>query len=124
VLAWNEKIRLDELYRLLQARDRDRLTPTELLVLSACETAFGDEAAALGLAGVAVRAGARSTLASLWSVNDQSTTLLMKKFYQQLSQEVGNKSSALREAQLELLKHPTYRHPYYWSAFVLIGNWQ
>ncbi len=124
VLAWNEKIRLEELYELLQARDRESLTSTELLVLSACETAFGDEAAALGLAGVAVRAGARSTLASLWSVNDQSTALLMKTFYQQLSQGVANKSVALREAQLELLKHPSYRDPYYWSAFVLIGNWQ
>ncbi len=124
VLAWNEKIRLGELYELLQARDRESLTPTELLVLSACETAFGDEAAALGLAGVAVRAGARSTLASLWSVNDQSTAFLMKTFYQQLSQGGGNKSAALRQAQLELLKHPSYRDPYYWSAFVLIGNWQ
>jgi CHAT domain-containing protein len=53
--------------------------------LSACETAAGDKRAALGIAGVAVRAGARSTVASLWSLNDESTAALMSEFYRELA---------------------------------------
>lgn len=124
IQAWDEKISLAQLGEILQARSRQGLSPTELLVLSACETAVGDEAAALGLAGVAVRAGARSTLASLWSVNDQSTATLMAEFYQQLSQPGMGKAEALQQTQLEMLKDPVYRHPYYWSAFTLLGDWQ
>ena len=95
----------------------------ELLVLSACETAAGDRRAALGLAGVAVRAGARSTLASLWSVDDESSAVLMSQFYSKLSQKKLSKAEALRQAQLALLKNPKYMVPYYWSSFVLLGNW-
>lgn len=124
VLAWNEQISLTELGNILQGQARQGLTPTELLVLSACETAVEDEIAALGLAGVAVRAGARSTLASLWSVNDQSTAALMSEFYQQLAQPQMGKAEALRQTQLAMLQDPVYQHPYYWSAFVLLGDWQ
>ncbi len=124
IVAWDEQISLTQLGNILNGRPRQGLSPTELLVLSACETAVGDEAAILGLAGVAVRAGARSTLASLWSVNDQSTAVLMKAFYQQLSQAGMGKAEALRQTQLEMLKDPVYRHPYYWSAFTLLGDWQ
>lgn len=124
IQAWDGKISLAQLGEILQRRSRQRLSPTELLVLSACETAVGDEAAALGLAGVAVRAGARSTLASLWSVNDQSTAALMAEFYQQLSKPDAGKAEALRQTQLEMLKDPVYRHPYYWSAFTLLGDWK
>ena len=63
----------------------DREDPLELLVLSACETAAGDKRAALGLAGMAIRAGARSTLASLWQVDDLATSIFMTKFYEELS---------------------------------------
>ncbi len=124
VLAWNERIRLMELGKILRRRAGDGLTPIELLVLSACETAVGDEASALGLAGMAVQSGARSTLASLWSVNDQSTAMLMNEFYKQLSQPGVPKAAALRQTQLAMLENPVYRHPYYWSAFVLLGDWQ
>ncbi len=124
IAAWDERINIEQLHQLLSSRDRNQLSPTELLILSACETAIGDDAAALGLAGVAVRAGARSTLASLWSINDQSTAQLMEEFYQQLAQPGLTKSAALREAQLAMLEHPIYQHPYYWSAFVLMGSWQ
>lgn len=115
---------------LLKARDLDVLLrnknnqkPIELLVLSACETAEGDKRAALGLAGLAVRAGARSTLATLWQVSDQSTVKLMTKFYQELSVPGTSKAIALHHAQQSLLKEPNYRAPYYWSPYVLVGNW-
>jgi CHAT domain-containing protein len=98
--------------------------PVDLLVLSACQTAAGDERAALGLAGVAVKAGARSALASLWQINDESTAELIGEFYRQLATAGSHKASALRGAQLRLMNDQRYRHPAYWSPFLLIGDWR
>jgi CHAT domain-containing protein/tetratricopeptide (TPR) repeat protein len=123
ILAWDTQINVKQLSGLLQAREQSNRKPIELLVLSACQTAAGDNRAALGLAGVAVRSGARSTLATLWSVADVSTSELMVEFYQVLAQSQGTKAEALRHAQLTLLKQPGFRHPFYWAPFVLIGNW-
>lgn len=124
ILTWNNRLSIQDFYTLLQARSQDEFQAIELLVLSACQTAAGDDRAVLGLAGFAVRLGARSTLATLWSVNDQSTALLMTKFYQNLTQQTNvSKAAALRQAQLTLLKNPLYEHPYYWAPFVLVGNW-
>ena len=106
----------------------------ELLTLSACETGIGNssgesEDALLGLAGVAYKAGARSVLASLWKVYDDSTEDLMVSFYQNLLSETGDdrgqsgKAQALRQAQLELLKKDGSKHPARWSSFILFGNW-
>ncbi|HCF28309.1 MAG TPA: hypothetical protein DEV81_14160, partial [Cyanobacteria bacterium UBA11049] len=95
----------------------------ELLVLSACQTAAGDNRAALGLAGIAIKAGARSTVASLWSLDDESSALLMGEFYQELANRKVNKAEALRNAQLALLEEPRYSHPRFWASFVLVGNW-
>lgn len=122
ILSWNEKIQVKEFEELLRFREQGRRNPIELLVLSACQTAVGDKRAALGLAGVAVRSGARSTLATLWAVQDQSTAKIMTEFYQQLSKGIG-KAEALRNAQEYMLKQPKYEHPFYWAPFVLVGNW-
>lgn len=97
--------------------------PVELLTLSACQTAAGDDRAALGLAGIAVKAGARSALATLWSVNDAASSQLVGDFYHQLGLPSSNKAAALREAQKAMMADRRYRHPYYWSPFLLIGNW-
>ena len=114
---------MDELSNILQVR-QTQSNPIELLTLSACQTAEGDERAALGLAGVAVRAGARSTLASLWAIDDRSSAFLMTEFYRQLVQNPSfSKSQALRQAQLKLVNHPNYNHPSYWAPYVLLGNW-
>ncbi|MGK7943077.1 MAG: CHAT domain-containing protein, partial [Microcystaceae cyanobacterium] len=99
-------------------------TPIELLILSACQTAQGDSRASLGLAGMAVRSGSRSTIATLWSINDQSTSELMVKFYEILGNESMSKAEALRQAQLSLINSDKYHHPYYWGAFILVGHWQ
>ncbi len=111
---------------LLRVSSRRGSQPIELLVLSACETAQGDNQAILGLAGVAVRAGAQSTIATLWGANDEATAELMGYFYENLNQNQEiSKAEALRNAQLNLLQNPDsqYSHPYYWAPFVLIGNW-
>jgi CHAT domain-containing protein len=124
LLTWDETINVREVQSLLKSRATDKSKPIELLVLSACQTAAGDKQAALGLAGMAVQSGARSTLATLWAVNDQSTAQLMTSLYDNLKMSRGqSKGEALRQAQLKLLKSKDYHHPYYWSPFVLIGNW-
>ena len=123
ILAWDNQINVVELDHILQSGFPRRESAIELLVLSACETLAGDKRAALGLAGVAVRAGARSTLATLWSVNDEATTALMGQFYSQLTKPNATRAEALRQAQLSLLNNPQYQHPLYWAPYVLLGNW-
>ncbi len=123
LLTWDERINVKNLDQLLREREGEEQSPIELLILSACQTAVGDNRAVLGLAGVAVRSGARSTLATLWSVQDRSTADLISQFYKTLSQPGVSKAEALRQAQLSLLRSPQYQHPFYWAPFVLVGNW-
>ena len=124
ILTSNGRLDIQELNTLLATRNLPDLPPIELLVLSACQTALGDKRAVLGLAGVAVRSGARSTLASLWTVNDESTAQLMAQFYQELLKPGVTKAEAVRRAQLQLLKQPEFNHPYHWAPFILVGNWR
>ncbi|MBW4665106.1 MAG: CHAT domain-containing protein [Chroococcus sp. CMT-3BRIN-NPC107] len=119
---------LDNLLRNANGRQNRRRQSSpkaiSLLVLSACETAVGDKRAALGIAGVAIRAGARSTLASLWQIDDEATALFIGEFYRELAQNKTTKAEALRRAQVSFLKtYPNYSRPSYWGAYVLIGNW-
>jgi CHAT domain-containing protein/predicted negative regulator of RcsB-dependent stress response len=123
ILAWDKPITLYELKDLIEKRQQPFRRAIDLLVLSACETAAGDQRAALGLAGVAVQAGTRSTIATLWTVDDESSSLFMKYFYDALSRPSATKAEALRQAQLKFLKEPDYRHPFHWAAYVLVGNW-
>jgi CHAT domain-containing protein len=127
----NQKLTLNDLDDLIRRVSRNT-EPLDLLSLTACETAVGNDRSALGLAGVAVQAGASSALASLWSVNDAATAQLATRFYQQLRQPNRSKAEALQRAQQEFIAgknlaaegaiaDPT--HPGYWAAFVLIGNW-
>jgi CHAT domain-containing protein len=124
-------------------------TPIELMVLSACETALGDNEAELGFAGLAVQAGVKSALASLWYVSDLGTLAMMGEFYDQLDTTL-NKAEALRQTQIAMLRGNVkidskqvklsngkdlalpadfpegtlnLNHPYFWSAFTMIGNW-
>lgn len=124
VLTWDNRLDITTLNNLLQASELNRAEPIELLVLSACQTAAGDKLAALGLAGMAVRSGARSTVATLWQVNDEATALLMSQLYDNLTHSPMSKADALRQAQLAVLQTPQFRqHPFYWSPYVLVGNW-
>ena len=139
-----QRLRLTEL-RDLSLSD----PPVELMVLSACRTALGDQEAELGFAGIAVQAGAKSVLASLWYVSDTGTLAVMTQFYDEL-QDTPIKAEALRQAQLDLLNGENrwidtiqddaetsgidlsdifsdvspdqLTHPYYWSAFTMIGS--
>lgn len=120
ILTWDSLLRVRELDNLLRARGENRRGTIELLVLSACKTATGDKRATLGLAGVAVRAGARSTLATLWTVDDEFTSDFMGELYRQLDARV-TKAQALQRAQLAILAKEN--RPYFWAPYVLLGNW-
>jgi CHAT domain-containing protein/tetratricopeptide (TPR) repeat protein len=139
----------------LSLADVERLPPfrnVDLLTLSACNTGLGDTAKrgdgreVEGLGVIAQRKGAAAVIASLWSVADSSTSLLMREFYRlRQSDPRMTKAEALRQAQLGLLhgnlggtpqpapgggksqgeaaKEPLFSHPFYWAPFFLMGNW-
>lgn len=123
IVTWDGQLDVNQLNNLLRPSDPSRTGSIELLVLSACETLTGDKRAALGLAGVAIRAGARSTLATLWSVNDEAAAFVMGQFYKALKDPTVTKAEALRRAQLSLLKEPRFERPHFWAPYVLVGNW-
>ena len=139
----DRKLRLDQIAKL-----ELELPPVDLLVLSACETALGNEDAEFGFAGLAMQAGVKSALASLWTINDAGTVVLMSQFYQKLK-STPVKSAALRAAQISMLKQKVFvegtkirgseikidlpastsedesqnfAHPFYWAGFTIIGN--
>lgn len=121
LLASDGRVTLEKLDAIIgYGKYRER--PLELLTLSACQTAAGDDRAALGLAGIAVKSGARSALASLWFINDAASAQLVTAFYGHLREGLS-KAEALRRAQRALLADRRYRHPGYWAPFLLIGNW-
>ncbi len=122
IFAWDKPIIISEFNDLIQEKIQSGQEGIELLVLSACQTAKGNKRSALGMAGVAVQAGARSTLATLWQVDADSSALLMKVFYQGLKDGL-TKVEALRLAQLQLISNPQYQHPSHWAAFLLLGGW-
>lgn len=123
LLAYDGKMTMDRLSEYVGML-RFREEPLALITLSACETAAGDDRAALGLAGVAIKAGARSALASLWFLDDQASSQLVTEFYQQLHDDsVASTAMALQRAQIKFLEDPEYNHPAYWAAFLLLNNW-
>ncbi len=123
ILAADGVVTLNDLAESIATRQPDA-DPLELLVLSACETASGDasEQAALGLAGVSIRAGARSAFGSLWAINDSATAELIEDFYEELRRGVS-KAEALRLAQLKLIQRGR-AHPSVWAPYLIIGNWR
>jgi CHAT domain-containing protein len=122
LLTYNGKLTINELDRLI-GLFRYRKDPLELLTLSACQTGTGDDRSALGLAGVAIKAGARSALATLWFINDEASAALVSEFYRQLRNPTQSKAQALQQAQQKLLADRVYEHPAYWSPFLLLNNW-
>ena len=122
LLAFDGKLtmdRLDQYIGLFKFRD----DPLELLTLSACDTAEGDDRAALGLAGVAIKAGARSAVATLWEINDVAAAGLVADFYRGLQDPSISRAAALQRAQVKMLSDPRYEHPGFWAPFLLINNW-
>ena len=124
ILTWDGRLDINGLQNLIQNRNNRSSKGIDLLVLSACQTAAGDNRATLGLAGVAIKARAKSTIASLWSVSDEGTQLLMIDLYRNLANPNLSKAESLKLAQQSLIRNPKYHSPFYWGAFVLVGNWR
>lgn len=120
ILAWERLLRIEDMVNLFQTSYTKDFNPIELLVLSACQTAKGDRLASLGIAGITVRVGVNSTLATLWSVDDIFTTKIMNQFYQELNSGTTI-AKAIQKAQLTILNKE--KRPYFWAPFVLLGNW-
>ncbi|MGB7251964.1 MAG: CHAT domain-containing protein, partial [Phormidesmis sp.] len=118
---FNETLTISALDELIRSVDDPTREPIELLTLTACETAIGDNRSTLGLAGVAIRAGVRSAIATLWSVNDEASSVLIAQFYDYLQDPALTKAQALQQAQKQMLQ--AQGHPYLWAPFTLIGNW-
>jgi CHAT domain-containing protein len=118
-LAQDGFLRLDQIYNLNLNSD--------LVVLSACQTALGKDVRGEGLIGLTrgfIYAGARRVVASLWKVDDAATAEFMKRFYQNLLQKKLAPALALRSAQNELKQIPRFRAPYFWAGFTLQGEWK
>jgi len=101
--------------------------PAELVVLSACNTALGEDLRGEGLVGFVralMYAGAKRVVASLWKVDDEATTELMSRFYRHMFQGQLSPAAALRQAQIEMWQHDDWSSPFYWAAFTLQGEWR
>ena len=124
LLTRDGRISLDQLDEMIRPKKFVGI-PVGLLCLSACRTAAGDDRAALGLAGAAVKSGARSVLATLWYVEDRTTSEIMTGFHRRLrSHPEMAKAEALRQAQLEILRRDPNIHPSFWAPFILVGSWK
>ncbi len=122
LLTFDGRLSMNQLDQLVFS-EKYKGNPLELLTLSACETALGDERSAFGLAGVALRSGAKSSLGTLWKTDDQAAFLTAEEFYRQMSVSGLTKAKALQKAQIRLMHEKNYAHPAFWSPFLLIGNW-
>lgn len=123
--TYNETLTISGLDALIRETSGPNRDPIELLTLTACETAIGDNRSTLGLAGVAIRAGVRSAIATLWSVSDDSSAQLISGFYNNLKTSELTKAQALQKAQVAMIESDDFVtvHPYRWAPFTLIGNW-
>jgi CHAT domain-containing protein len=122
LLTYDGRLSMDDLDRMIGRKKLSR-APVELLTLSACDTALGDDRAALGLAGLAVKAGARSVVATLWPISDEAAALLVPELLAGILRDGLSRGRALQRAQRKLLADPRFSHPGYWAPFLLIGSW-
>ena len=122
ILAYDDLLTLDGLQSMLKS-ESFRKNPIELLSLSACETAEGDDRSPLGISGAAMKARAKSVLGTLWPVDDNAARKTMESFYRGIAKNHLSKTESLRQAQIELLHNEEFSHPLFWGPFVLIGNW-
>ncbi len=125
----NSKITLNELEKSLRDLKQGG-DSVDLIFLAACQTAEEDERSGLGLASATIQAGVKGAIGSLWPVADESTLTLVTSFYKNLVHNGMGKAKALQQAQIDMIHaqentdiNDLYSNPYYWSPFILIGNW-
>lgn len=121
IMTYDRRLDMDRLATLIRPKQL-AARPVELITLSACQTAQGDDRSPLGLSGVVLKSGARSAIGTLWPVSDSAAQDLLPRFYANLDDN-ATKAEALRKAQMALMAEADYRHPFYWGPFILVGNW-
>jgi CHAT domain-containing protein len=117
IMTFDSQINLNKLETLIETPKR----AIEFLTLAACETAKGSSRAALGLSGIAFKAGARSAMGTLWPVNEIADRELLDRFYRRLKETSIPKVKVLQRVQQEFITKGV--PPHHWSPFLLIGNW-
>jgi CHAT domain-containing protein len=122
IMSYDETLSLEDFEGSLST-ERIKEKPIDLLTLSACQTAQGNDRLLLGFSGMAVKSNVRSALGSLWSIDDEGTMVFMKLFYNSINAPM-EKAEALQQAQVAMIKSVKFKHPYYWSPFILTGNWK
>ena len=122
ILAYDDLLTLDGLQKMLSGEQFQK-NPIEILSLSACETAAGNDRAPLGISGAAMKARAKSVLGTLWPVDDEAAVNVMTQFYTGVAQQGQTKAQALQQSQIQLIRNPKLAHPFFWAPFALIGNW-
>ena len=122
IMTYDELLTMDRLQAML-GESAGRNAAIDLLTLSACETAEGDDRSPLGISGAALKAHAKSAVGTLWPVEDTAAEQVMQSFYESLRKGGETKARALRDAQLKLLRDPRYEHPFFWAPFIVVGNW-
>jgi CHAT domain-containing protein len=123
LMTYDDLLKLDDLQVLLGRTRADRKT-LEIISLSACHTAEGDDRAPLGMSGMAIRARAASVLGTLWDVDDIAARRVMTRFYERVAKSQASKAAALQSAQLDLIDKYGQSHPIYWAPFTLAGDWR
>ena len=120
IAAYKSLIKPNDLRGLIQIASESRGQPLDLLVLSACSAAEGDDRAILGLAGVATLTGTRSAVSALWAADDDFNTKFMKVFYEKLSTTGTTKAKAMQQSQIEFID----QEQQHWSNYILVGDWR
>ena len=110
----------------MQTFSKQRLNNTEILIMSACNTAsFSPDGSEFeSFAAMAQKQGAKGVIGTLWSVADDSTSKFMTEFYRLFELKKLDKAESLRQAQMIVFRNKNYSHPFYWAPFVLFGNWK
>lgn len=121
-MTYDRLLNTHQLETILQGDDANK-EATELLTLSACQTAEGNDRAPLGIIGIAIKSGVRSAIGSLWPVSDTATQRLITEFYRRLRDSTKTKAQAFQQAQIMMLRDERFHHPFFWSPFILVGNW-
>ncbi|WP_339374260.1 CHAT domain-containing protein [Oscillatoria nigro-viridis] len=123
LVAFGTLLKSNDLDKLIKRGNKKDVRAIELLVLSACKTAQGDDRAVLGLSGVAIRAGARSTVSSLWVAEDAVNTKIIVRFYEELRQPGMTRAKALHNAQKAYFQAKEDQEPHFWAPYIIVGNW-
>ncbi|WP_377476733.1 MAG: CHAT domain-containing protein [Microcoleus anatoxicus] len=123
LVGFGTLLKSNDLDKLIKRGNKQDVRAIELLVLSACKTAQGDDRAVLGLSGVAIRAGARSTVSSLWVAEDAVNTKIIVRFYEELRQPGMTRAKALHNAQKAYFQAKEELEPHFWAPYIIVGNW-